>query len=334
MTQNKPILSICIPTYNRAELLRTALISLVPQIKECGDDVELVVSDNCSTDNTGEVVEWAKEFGSFLYHRNEENIGAARNVMHVVNLATGEFCWVLGDDDFVRVGGVKKVLQILKDHSDIDYAFVNAMHINYKQLENYPQPLSVKDLPDDLRLESNDTSEKCIDKWELLIDPQISSALLGGIQLSVFRRSIWCKYSDTINIGEAFSSFDSTYPHLKIFAQGLVGKKAYYIGLPQIIVVDGAREWWDLVPMIILVRFNEMLDLYEHCGVESKIIRPCRDYVLSQSGPLLIRMLIHPNTPGREYVSVIKFIKRFWHYKAFRKSLARGLLMNLKSTFS
>ena len=59
----KPLLSICIPTYNRAELLRSALLSLVPQVKESGGEVELVVSDNCSTDDTRRVVEWARQFG-------------------------------------------------------------------------------------------------------------------------------------------------------------------------------------------------------------------------------------------------------------------------------
>lgn len=113
---NKPILSICIPTYNRAELLRSALLSLAPQVKELGDEIELIVSDNCSPDHTKDIVEWAQQYGPVHYHRNDENIGAARNILNLVNkLACGEFCWILGDDDFVRPGGVLGLFHYVRE---------------------------------------------------------------------------------------------------------------------------------------------------------------------------------------------------------------------------
>src|SRR5919204_2898541 len=112
-----PILSICIPTYNRAHLLEVSLRYLAPQAAEFSSEVELIVSDNCSTDNTPGVVAQAQRYAPIRYHRNGENIGAARNVLVLTDeLALGEFCWILGDDDFVREGGIRSVMEVLKKH--------------------------------------------------------------------------------------------------------------------------------------------------------------------------------------------------------------------------
>ena len=49
-----PILSLCIPTYNRANILEKT-ISIIVSCRSFDSDVELVISDNCSTDNTRQV---------------------------------------------------------------------------------------------------------------------------------------------------------------------------------------------------------------------------------------------------------------------------------------
>ena len=53
---NRPLLSITIPTWNRAPILEIALSQLLPQLIEFKDSIELIISDNCSTDNTSEVI--------------------------------------------------------------------------------------------------------------------------------------------------------------------------------------------------------------------------------------------------------------------------------------
>lgn len=77
LKKEQPLLTIAIPTYNRANYLDETLKSIVSQsvFKET-NEVEIVVSDNCSDDNTQEVVEkYIKEFGDkILYFRNKENV--------------------------------------------------------------------------------------------------------------------------------------------------------------------------------------------------------------------------------------------------------------------
>ena len=329
----KTILSLCIPTYNRAELLRSALLSVVPQLTECGYEVEIVVSDNCSPDNTKEVVEWAQQFGPIRYHRNADNIGAARNALFVVNeLARGEFSWILGDDDFVRPGALKRIVEIIKKYPEIDFVFVSLCHITLDQLKNYPAPVSSNDLPAELPPDNQIGEDRYVEKWEQLVDPKVSGVFLGATQVSVFRRTPWCEHSKKLIIDKAFSSLESTYPHVIAMAHCMMGKKAYYIGTPQVIVVDGAREWFDFVPMIILVRLNEVIDLYEQVGVPKEQIERCRKHLISESGSSIIKMLLTPRIPGREYVSKQQFFSRYWHFKELWLSLVRAIMMMLIPT--
>ena len=86
-------LSICIPTYNRAEYLDRTISSIVTQTVffQTGE-VEIVISDNCSTDNTTEIVnKYIVQYGDKIkYYRNDTNIAEA-NVEAVLKLGNGIF---------------------------------------------------------------------------------------------------------------------------------------------------------------------------------------------------------------------------------------------------
>ncbi len=73
----KPILSICIPTYNRSYYLEKAIRSILIQQPYIEGKVEIVVSDNCSCDNTESMVkELSSQYKNIVYYRNEYNVGA------------------------------------------------------------------------------------------------------------------------------------------------------------------------------------------------------------------------------------------------------------------
>jgi len=85
-----PLLSLCIPTYNRASLLEPMLQSLCRQCAAFGERVEIVVSDNASTDATPAVVATASAIHPIRYFRNDENVGS-RNFVLAVEQASGEY---------------------------------------------------------------------------------------------------------------------------------------------------------------------------------------------------------------------------------------------------
>ena len=116
MSNPRPFLSICIPTYNRAEILRKTLNSITKQEffrKSCL--VEIVISNNCSTDKTHEVgIEFAERYpGLVSYSRTENNIGEL-NFERVLRLGRGEFLKLQNDSFGVLDGMLEPWVRILK----------------------------------------------------------------------------------------------------------------------------------------------------------------------------------------------------------------------------
>ena len=110
-----PVLSVAIPTYNRADTLRRQLGSLLGQIIGCQHDVELVVSDNASSDGTESVVaEIREQFPNVRYVRNPENIGLLRNVDVAVRACRAEYVWIVADDDVLMPVAVEAVVRAVQ----------------------------------------------------------------------------------------------------------------------------------------------------------------------------------------------------------------------------
>ena len=112
-----PEISIIIPTYNRANVLKRAVSSV---LKQYSCDIELIISDNCSTDNTRQVVEELK-IGcplSLTYSRNDRNLGMVGNWNHALsNLASGRYAMILSDDDYLLDPSyLKRAIAIIKKH--------------------------------------------------------------------------------------------------------------------------------------------------------------------------------------------------------------------------
>ena len=119
-----PLLSICIPTWNRTKFLAMSLDALQEQLKGIDkSEIELFVSDNASDDNTAEVVQEHINHGMpITYHRNSKNLGAAVNFYGCMQWASGKYVYILGDDDVLRSGSVAYILDILRGK---DYGIVH-----------------------------------------------------------------------------------------------------------------------------------------------------------------------------------------------------------------
>jgi len=127
MEETKKILAIAIPTYNRVEDIKITLANFIEQIKEnkLENFIEIVVSDNNSTDDTQEVMQSfinANPDLAIKYSKNDTNIGL-RNIYNVSKLAKAKYVWLCGDDDTYRKNSVEKIYESLK--SDVDFIFIN-----------------------------------------------------------------------------------------------------------------------------------------------------------------------------------------------------------------
>ncbi len=114
-----PILTIAIPTYNRAHILAEMLSQLQFSIKGFEGQVEVIISDNCSSDDTPQVVEkWIAQQDSELAIRSirqKENIGVSRNIVFLLYESTSDYFVFLGDDDQFAPESLPRVLTLLSE---------------------------------------------------------------------------------------------------------------------------------------------------------------------------------------------------------------------------
>lgn len=114
MLNKSPILSVCIPTYNGGNRIKYSLDALILALKG-RDDVEVIVSDNSSDDNTQEVLLSYKKEKSVSVYRNNINLGFNGNIKRIVReYAKGSYCWIIGDDDILDYDALEKIIPILE----------------------------------------------------------------------------------------------------------------------------------------------------------------------------------------------------------------------------
>ena len=110
-----PLLTLAIPTYNRSACLAQLLGLLSDQLKN-EYRVELIVSDNASSDETASVVRQHVGGGLRIrYIRNSENVGADANFLQCFEQARGKYVWLFSDDDLIIPGGLAKILRYCED---------------------------------------------------------------------------------------------------------------------------------------------------------------------------------------------------------------------------
>ncbi|HZL26622.1 MAG TPA: glycosyltransferase [Acidobacteriaceae bacterium] len=111
---DRPLLTIAVPTFNRAEQLKLLLETLAPQVAAL-PDVELLISDNASSDNTQHVVEEQIAAGlRCKYIRNASNIEADPNFLQCYREARGRYVWIFGDDDVLLPRSLHFIFNLLR----------------------------------------------------------------------------------------------------------------------------------------------------------------------------------------------------------------------------
>jgi hypothetical protein len=289
--------------------LRSTLAAVVPQVKDLEDEVEIVVSDNCSVDHTKVVVDSFLESCPISYHRNEENIGFGRNIALLTgSLARGEYCWIIGDDDTIREGGVRRVVEILKTHPELDYVYVN-------YCPQIPSPNENKSLASDAKVEwpgigNKDRREKRVNRWEQLLEEDES--FLTPIFCSVFRLSLWREAMSALQIGTAPTNAVNLFPQTIILAKAMSGKPSWSTGYPWL--SNGLTlSWTDLRPLVALV-CQDLFDILEEVGIDPKYLRTNRRLNLIYCAQFLADMVNSPETQKPDGFNFRGFVFRYFEH--------------------
>ncbi|MBR5130563.1 MAG: glycosyltransferase family 2 protein [Alphaproteobacteria bacterium] len=116
--EKKPIVSVVLPTYNRAQLLPRAIESILNQEFQ---DFELIIVDDCSTDNTLELLKSYQEKSDkiiVIKHDTTQGVGSARNTGN--DYARGKYIIILDSDDYALPNMLKDSVEFMIKHPSVD----------------------------------------------------------------------------------------------------------------------------------------------------------------------------------------------------------------------
>lgn len=133
----KGLVSICVPTYNRPNLISELLDSILAQTY---DNYEIIITDNSDNLKTKELIESKYQNEKIKYFKNEQNLGMGGNTLKALSYVSGEYLTFTPDDDvWIDKDKLKKQISFLNEHSDIDIVFSNAISIDYdgKELSEF-----------------------------------------------------------------------------------------------------------------------------------------------------------------------------------------------------
>lgn len=215
---DKYILTVVIPTYNRAETLRTTLSFVIPQVVAHKDEVHIYISDNASTDNTKEVVEEiiSENPDIITYFCQEKNLTASPNFNDAVHRVNSEYVYLLSDDDIIVPECISFMLRCIKENFDVNYFYVNQYVASEKM--------------DDVKLWNQNFGLSYLKKYETggemlkehFDGPSCCSA-------NLFKRELW------VNAAKYMKEDCPGYVWLSILLHGAVNVKTAYISYPMFV---------------------------------------------------------------------------------------------------
>lgn len=206
-----PLISICIPTFNRAALLQEALGTFLLQWQndltdEQRNQVELVISDNHSPDPTPEVITQFREANPTLRLtpvRQPENIGSSANILYLTTRATGVYIYLLSDDDLLLPGALAGILTLIQESPGLAAFCLNTRSFVQNPTKEITKP--------DFNVQSDKVISDCSDCLRFL------GSRITFISLLMFRRDLICPGD---YLAQKESLLLQSYPFLDVLAGG------------------------------------------------------------------------------------------------------------------
>lgn len=283
---NKILLSICIPTYNRANLLEYSLNAAIEASKNFTNNVEIIVSNNNSSDDTLLLLDnFSKKYSFIKCYSNDENIGASRNFFKLIDdYATGKYCWLIGDDDFIDIDSVEKIINLLIDNADLNFLQIN---FRMMKLEEYKGSLSKSD-------QSVKAEKTEIVKFDSIFDRscKVQNLLCGFISSSIFLLEPIKQFDKTPFQNESWSNFKTIFPHNLMFATKFKNKPSCFLSHPLLTAAIHKKEWDDKLPIVIFELLPQLKLYFIKLGYKKADFKITSSLIIESQMAILPQVLL------------------------------------------
>lgn len=289
-----PKVSVCMPVYNGSEYIAKAIDSVLAQTYE---NFNLLICDNCSTDNTEEIVHQFKD-PRITYVRNTKNLGLVGNANRCLELSDGKYVNIFHHDDIMLPNNLELKVKMLEDHPE-----VGLVHSNIKLIDSKGKIIANNIWNPDSR---RDYIEKGLSAFIKYIDflPHGASFFIGAV---LFRRECY----------KTLGGFEPKLPHCndsEMWMRILLFHDVACIGNPlvkyRVHISSTSTSWgdWHSLPY-----FNEHLlassiifDKYNNKIPRLKVLRRRVNNIFSERAVFLANWRF---TNG-DHKTAIKFLKQ------------------------
>lgn len=195
-----PLLTLGLPVYNGEICIGFTLQSIIDALKYVNEStqIEILVSDNNSTDKTSEVVnKFITDGFEIKYYYNDTNIGYDGNIDAIVKKASGRYVWFLGCGEKIKVDSLTRLIEKL--NNDIKYTNILLDFDIYDEIKNTITDKRVFSFDDDVLLEGKNNFK--YNKY----GPAVSSNIINKkMWLKVIDRAFvvdgWCHIERILNM--------------------------------------------------------------------------------------------------------------------------------------
>ena len=251
MVNKELLLSICIPTYNGgASFLDSVLRHTISLAELYPDEVEVIVSDNSSTDNTSDIISSLKKHSCLRTYRNETNVGFKGNLLLLTDkYSQGKFSWIIGDDDFIMPSALPLIIEKLKEDC-CDFISIGSEIIHLPELNK--------------TLNKTRTYTFIQGSYAHVIDQNcyegnVLASFMGG---AIFRTSKFREFPKNF-ITNSFNDFRNVFPNGYIYASVFYNSSCGCISQISIISVSRDKSW-STSDNVYLIFSKYLPDLYKY----------------------------------------------------------------------
>lgn len=196
------LLSICIPTYNRNKELKHLCNTFLGTLPDRFQEIEILVCDN-SDEDKGKFNKETLSAYPISYFKNEKNLGFGGNVLECFKRASGEFVWIISDDDDISLDGFVEFFKWFRKHSNnfdcvlMKYKGKNILYDDY--VSEYQQKNSLKEFIDNGNFPFTFLAAGIVRKNMSCFD-EVSGNLKGNLYIHVGLYAATLSISDRIKI--------------------------------------------------------------------------------------------------------------------------------------
>lgn len=303
-------ISIIVLSYNHEDYICDCLESIKYQVMKYGSKehkIEVIVTDDCSSDNTVEVVEKWKEknetiFDNFIIIRNKENIGTCNNYENALAASSGKYIKLIGGDDLFPYNSMYKIFDYLRD-----YDIVTGLPFEYI-IDSDNNPVDIQTLTHKYQCLNKQLEKKSF--YEL-----IERRCFLNAPATYIRREIAAN-SDVVNFVRSYV-FTEDYPQ---WVKASEIKNIRYRILDEYTIIYRRTNKSASIVKATDSRFlNDRIRIYQYLykrthSIASKMIIQCSLSAFKR-GKLL------PN----KYLNILSYANRFYWYKNKKKTTPQSI---------